>query len=82
MDNESFPILGTNLSIPWSVIRSHEFQAQKNHGQTLKRLSERGGLDWTEALAVLTDQPWSRMDETKAKHQVLQIVANLYFKGE
>lgn len=30
-----------------------------NHSQTLGRLAERGGLDFMELLAVLTDHPWS-----------------------
>ena len=68
MDNELFPILGTRPKeyIPWECIQPHEEQALKNHGQTLKRLAERGGLDWTEVLAVLEDRQWIRMDESEA----------------
>ena len=74
-NNELFPILGTKPKeyIPWECIQPHEEQALKNHGQTLKRLAERGGLDWTEALAVLEDRKWIRMDESEAKEKVLEI---------
>ena len=74
-NNDLFPILGTKpkVYIPWEYIQPHEEQALKNHGQTLKRLAERGGLDWTEALAVLEDRKWMNMDESEAKEKVLEI---------
>lgn len=63
LENRKFPIL-RNLKftreeqqyIPWEVIEPHEKQAVANHGQTLKRLAERGGLTWYEIYNVLTDQ--------------------------
>lgn len=48
-----FPIRGAP-AIPWSVIAPCERQAGLNHGQTLERLAERGGLGPREAYAVLT----------------------------
>lgn len=36
-----------------------EDQAQRNHHQTLKRLAERGGLDWGEAAAIIEGRGWS-----------------------
>lgn len=57
-----FPIIITESnpsalkSIPWTMISPHEDQAIKNHGQTLERLAERGGLSAYEAVCVLTDQ--------------------------
>ena len=50
-------------SVPWALVEPHEKQAWKNHGQTLERLAERGGLDPTELLAVLEDRRWRRTDE-------------------
>jgi hypothetical protein len=44
--------------IPWAMIAPHAEQARRNHGQTLHRLHERGGLSWCEALAVLEDRKW------------------------
>lgn len=35
-----------------------EAQAQRNHGQSLKRLKERGGLNVREILAIVSKQPW------------------------
>lgn len=56
-----FPIMlnRDNAYIPWRVVEPHEQQAQTNHGQTLARLAERGGLDPVELAAVLQDLPFS-----------------------
>lgn len=70
----NFPILASKESIPWEVIAAHEKQAMENHGQTIKRLAERGGLDWTEALAVLEDRRYTKMNVEDAKRIVLLIV--------
>ena len=62
---EEFPILecrSEKFTIPWGLISQHEEQAYKNHGQTLKRLAERGGLSFCEALAVLEDRQWRKTD--------------------
>jgi hypothetical protein len=56
-----FPILRGGASIPWGLIAPHEAQAQRNHGQSLKRLAERGGLSASEAVAVLENRPWQPM---------------------
>lgn len=55
-----FPIMDSMLmdSVPWDFIAPHEAQAQRNHGQSLKRLAERGGLSACEALAVAEGRPW------------------------
>src|SRR5437870_10067094 len=45
-------------SIPWALIQAHEAQALANHGQSLERLKERGGLSAAEALAVLEDKAY------------------------
>lgn len=49
-----FPITG-GPSIPWRLMVPHERQALLNHGQSLERLAERGGLAPIEAMAVLMD---------------------------
>jgi hypothetical protein len=46
-------------SVPWSYMTPHESTAVKNHGQTLQRLAERGGLGCGEAELIVTDQPLS-----------------------
>lgn len=42
--------------IPWEMIKPHEKQARINHGQSLERLRQRGGLCFSEAVAVLRNQ--------------------------
>lgn len=75
-----FPIMvgryGTPKSyIPWDVIAPHERQAQANHSQSLTRLAERGGLSPSEAVAVLEDRAWRRMDEDAAARRLAVIAA-------
>jgi hypothetical protein len=59
LEARRFPILH-GPSIPWAIIAACEHQAQINHGQTIERLADRGGLDPSEAVAVLTGKRWSR----------------------
>jgi hypothetical protein len=50
--------------VPWEFVKPHERQARSNHGgQTLARLSERGGLSVRELLVVVRDQEWSPPSE-------------------
>jgi hypothetical protein len=79
-----FPIMGywsnklwkqiPGSSIPFAMIEPHRAQADKNHcRQTLERLAERGGLDHTEAIAVLEDRAWTPMDIDEAKAKLEQM---------
>lgn len=54
------PLMGTGLAIRFDVL--NEAQAQRNHGQSLKRLRERGGLGPDEALAIAEKQKWRSRD--------------------
>jgi choline dehydrogenase-like flavoprotein len=57
-----FPLLRCGgFAIPWDVVEPHAKQAEQNHGQTLERLAERGGLDLSELAAVLEDRRWQSM---------------------
>jgi hypothetical protein len=57
-----FPLLRCGgFAIPWEVVEPHAKQAEQNHGQTLERLAERGGLDLSELAAVLEDRRWQSM---------------------
>ncbi len=74
-----FPIPGSNQKeyIPLEVIKPHEKQAIRNHGQTLKRLAERGGLGWIETFCVLENREYdfhTKLTETTARIKVLEIV--------
>lgn len=56
----------TKTYVPWEWVAPHWEQAKKNHGQTLERLSERGGLAISELAAVLEDREWRRMEDEEA----------------
>lgn len=79
---KKFPIMKNKGKeyIPYDVIKPHEDQALKNHGQTLDRLAERGGLSWAEAYAVLTDSKIPFCDEYISdefyEKKVKEIVSN------
>jgi hypothetical protein len=47
--------------MPMAMLLPHEKQAIRNHGQSLHRLNERGGIDAAEALAILQDQGWQQL---------------------
>jgi len=55
-----FPIMGDPIikALPWAFMRPHEAQAQQNHGQTLNRLANRGGLGIEEAYHILRDEQY------------------------
>jgi hypothetical protein len=63
MPRQLFPILpedrrtikGCPDFILWKHIAPHEAQAWDNHGQTLERLAQRGGLSLQELWAVMHD---------------------------
>ena len=45
---------GVPASVQWSFVAPHEAQCKRNHGQTIERLSQRGGLSPAEMWAVVT----------------------------
>lgn len=55
MSRATMPIMGAILlsEIPFAMIAPHEAQAKRNHGQSLNRLADRGGLAVPEALDIL-----------------------------
>ena len=63
----TFPILGSKgATVDLQLVADHGRQAYTNHGQTVTRLAERGGLSWCELHAVLHNRRWQKMDETEA----------------
>ena len=56
--------------IPYEAIEPHERQAMQNHGQTLKRLAERGGLYYCELLAVLEDRQWTEIEQSSKRKSI------------
>ncbi|OFQ51993.1 hypothetical protein [Achromobacter xylosoxidans] len=61
MNRPTMPIMGATLlsEIPFAMIEPHEAQAKRNHGQSLNRLADRGGLAVPEALDILEGRPWA-----------------------
>ncbi len=76
-ERTNMPILkSTKSSIPcfrWSAIAGHERQAMRNHGQTLERLAERGGLSPAEAVAIIEDRAFERMTLEDAERRLLEL---------
>jgi hypothetical protein len=62
------------LPIPWDIIAPHERQALQNHGQDLATLRRRGGLGSCEAVAILEDRRWRKMDEIEAIERLGEII--------
>jgi len=62
------PLAGTGLAIRMDLL--NEEYAQSNHGQSLDKLANRGGLDLQEALAIIEHRKWMPQ-ETKETLQVL-----------
>lgn len=73
-----FPILQDKVirAIPWEAVAGHARQADANHGQTLNRLAERGGLSPCEAVAVIEDRKWQHMDQASARIKLMQLIAD------
>jgi hypothetical protein len=71
MPREFMPILRRpDFKLPWSLIAPHERQAMVNHGQTLERLAERGGLGFTEAEAVIRGMSWRDLPLNEAASEL------------
>ena len=60
--------VGMWVFAPW------EQQAHANHGQSLTQLQQRGGLDASEAVAILTGQPWRDMPPREAHAMLVRLV--------
>ena len=83
--NGKYPVIGTEPQeyIPHEVLIPHEKRAIENHGQTLKRLAERGGLCWMEILFILEDKPFSckeydKLSNDAVKNKVWRHVLKFY----
>ena len=61
-------------AIPWELIEPHDDQAQRNHHQTLERLAERGGLGPSEAVVIIQDRQWRRLDELSCERALMRMI--------
>lgn len=81
---DPYPILGSRPQqyIPRGLLMTHEGQAWENHGQSLTQLAQRGGLSWTEALAIIEGKNWrdAKHDENAAEVIVRKMVDE-FMKG-
>lgn len=62
VEERMFPIMvgrhGGDVAIPWAWLAPHEKQAIANHGQSLEKLANRGGLGIEEAAAIIEGRRW------------------------
>jgi hypothetical protein len=57
-------------TVPWDLLKPHETQAYRNHGQSLATLASRGGLDPVEMIWVIEGQRWTPVADWKSERQV------------
>lgn len=77
MSRATMPIMGAILlsEIPFAMIQPHEAQALRNHGQTLERLAQRGGLAASEAVAIMKGLRWSAVKTgVPTEHYLINMV--------
>lgn len=77
MVRKVMPIMGGTIcsEIPWGLISPHEQQARKNHGQTLDRLAERGGLGHSEAIDIIEGRKWGSSKHcVENEHYLINLV--------
>jgi len=91
MAHEKFPVLwpypratvrlleqlGCPRTVPWSLVAPHEKRAFSNHGQTLRRLAQRGGLSPYELVRLLRDESlrFCRAGDNPDVHAVPELLA-------
>ncbi len=68
------PIIGTALAVRGTALDNN--QALKNHGQSLWRLAERGGVSPAEALAIAQRREFSAMADTDALRELALMMSN------
>lgn len=54
----------------WVPTAAHREQAKFNHGQTLERLRERGGVDWMELYWILKGLGWGANKATAENEDI------------
>ena len=75
-----FPVLNDPIirALPWAALRPHDRQAQRNHGgQTLNRLSQRGGLGIEEAYCILKDMDYptgGKFDKEQVRIALMKLI--------
>lgn len=62
--------------------RTLETQAQANHGQSLDRLAQRGGLDPIEVWFLVKGRAWGDVSDGVTYEQALDLVNSLKVEGK
>jgi hypothetical protein len=70
--------------LPWEMIEGEasERQAMKNHDQTLDELRARAGVSACEAVAILSNLPWSDLGGDEKAHRILYAMRHLFMRGQ
>jgi hypothetical protein len=76
---EKMPVLGSDSKllafVPMEIL--NEEWAQKNHGQSLSRLKERGGLCLSEIAAIIDKRNWTGIHQTNSLATINMAMMNL-----
>lgn len=65
----------------WEPTAEDRRWADRNHGQTLERLKERGGMSWCEMVSIVGHRKWQKADQHAAKAECASILAALKASG-
>lgn len=75
---KSFPIMARDsknnrikAAIPWALAELMRQGAMDNHGQTIERLAERGGLTWKEAIHCLAKLRYGQLQCDDRQAQIM-----------
>ncbi len=68
---DSMPIMSSKYLKSMPIAMLSEKQAMKNHGQTLQRLAERGGICPSEALSIMDGLHWGAVKVCDENDQLL-----------
>lgn len=66
----SFLVVG----VPWELLDACTVRIRANHGQSIERLAERGGLDPAELCAILEDRNYAPMPFEKANKRLASLI--------
>jgi len=67
--SQYMPILGGAIFIRMNLL--NEEWAERNHGQSLEKLADRGGLSLSEAAAIIEGRKWSRSETLVESLQII-----------
>lgn len=71
--------MGTSLAVRMDLL--DDAQARLNHGQSLERLADRGGLCADEALAIADRRRWLKVDDIEALRELALMGSNQEITG-